>query len=162
MIAIDTNVLVRILVEDDVAQTRSARSLVERAATDGAALFVSTVVICETTWVLRSGYRSSRTEIAAALRWVVQCDQLEIESRDEVKRAIGSFEGGQGDLADYVIREVAIARGAVAVATFDRTLWKSTGFVRPDPDRWNEGLSLHERSPRYGRRRPRRRQTAGA
>ena len=70
VIAIDTNVLVRILVEDDVAQTRSARSLVERAATDGAALFVSTVVICETTWVLRSGYRSSRTEIAAALRWV--------------------------------------------------------------------------------------------
>ncbi len=155
MIGIDTNVLVRILVEDDAAQARRARALVDRADDDCAALFVSVVVLCETAWVLRSGYRATRTAIATALSGIVLCEQFEIENRDEVKRAISAFENGRGDFADYVIREVALARGAVAVATFDRTLWDAEGFVRPDPDRWSDDLSLHERSPRYGRRPPR-------
>jgi predicted nucleic-acid-binding protein len=51
VIAIDTNVLVRFLVEDDAVQTAKVTSLFEQEIADGSTLFVSDVVLCETVWV---------------------------------------------------------------------------------------------------------------
>jgi len=64
MIALDTNVLVRFLVEDDKAQSARAARLVARAVSEDQPLFVSDVVMCETVWVLLAegrGRRASRS-----------------------------------------------------------------------------------------------------
>ena len=68
MIALDTNVLVRYLVEDDAKQTALATALIDRAITAGDALFISHIVVCETVWVLSVSYRVARQEIALVLR----------------------------------------------------------------------------------------------
>ena len=56
MLGIDTNVLVRLLVEDDAEQTRRARGFVARAFEQGDPVVVSLLVLIETEWVLRSRY----------------------------------------------------------------------------------------------------------
>ncbi len=161
MIALDTNVIVRILVDDDPEQSAVARSLVGRALADGAALFVPAIVVCETVWVLSRSYRFPRVTVASAVLRLLTAEQLTIESRDEAERALGAYSRGQGDFADLLIRERATTHGAHAVATFDRALLDLPGFVDPDPARWPSELSLHERAP-TSRRARKRRAVAGA
>ena len=66
MIALDTNVLVRFLVEDDKAQTAAAVALVKRAVAADEGLFVTDIVLCEVVWVLRYSYEVPRLEIVHA------------------------------------------------------------------------------------------------
>ncbi len=157
MIALDSNVVVRMLVEDDAEQSAVAHALVDRALADGARLFVATIVICETVWVLERAYGASRATVADAMTWLLAAEQLAVEHRDECERALAAFAEGEGGGADLLIRERALAHGARAVATFDRAALRTPGFVQPDPNAWPDELSLHEPNPRY---RPRRRPTA--
>jgi predicted nucleic-acid-binding protein len=131
MIALDTNVLVRFLVEDDESQTAKATALFEQAIADGTALFISDVVLCETVWVLTSRYGFSRAEVAAVLRRLLNADHLSFPAPSQHARALAAFSAGKGDFADYVIREQALAAGCATVATFDQALLKETGYRAP-------------------------------
>ncbi len=131
MIALDTNVLVRFLVEDDVRQSEQAASLIERAVSSGDALFISEVVLCETVWVLSGSYRIGRARIVATLRDLLRARHLTFAASNMLARAIEAFANGKGDFADYLIRENARAAGCEQVATFDRALLRELGFVAP-------------------------------
>jgi len=131
MIALDTNVLVRFLVEDDAAQTAKATALIERTVSDGATLFISDVVLCETVWVLTARYGFSRAEVAAVLRRLLDAEHLSFATPAQHSRALAAFSAGKGDFADYVIREHGLAAGCSAVATFDQALLKETGYQSP-------------------------------
>jgi predicted nucleic-acid-binding protein len=131
VIALDTNVLVRFLVEDDRAQTRRARKLIQAAIREGEPCFVPEIVLCETVWVLDVSYRVSRADIAAVLRRLFAARQVKLEAPDLLARALAAFESGSGDFADYLIRERAKAAGCNEVATFDKKLLKDDMFVSP-------------------------------
>jgi predicted nucleic-acid-binding protein len=131
MIALDTNILVRLLVKDDDAQTRKAAALIKRIDAEGERARVSMVAVCELVWVLRSCYGFGREAIARTLSALLASRQLAFESPDRLLRALHAFEAGKGDFADYVIREDARAVGCDDVATFDRGLLKEEGFVSP-------------------------------
>jgi predicted nucleic-acid-binding protein len=129
--ALDTNVLVRFLVEDDKAQSARAAKLVERTVAAGRSLFVSDVVLCEVVWVLASCYRVSTSEIVGTLRRLLHAKHLAFDAPDRLAAALDAFEQGRGDFADYLIREHARSAGFDEVATFDRALLKEPGFVEP-------------------------------
>lgn len=131
MIALDTNVLVRFLVEDDEKQTRIASQLIRDAIEREEQLYISDIVMCETVWVLSSSYRFSRAEIVEALAGLVRARAVVFTSTDRLARALEAFATGKGDFADYLIREHAVAAGADTVATFDRSLLKEHGFSQP-------------------------------
>ncbi len=131
MIALDTNVLVRFLVEDDKAQAAAATALVRRAIDAGEALFVADVVLCEVVWVLEFSYKVPRAEVVAVLGQLLHARHLSFISSDLLTRAHASFSSGKGDFADYVIREHAMAAGCDQIATFDRALLNEPGFIRP-------------------------------
>jgi predicted nucleic-acid-binding protein len=131
VIAVDTNVLVRFLVEDDEAQTRAATSLIARAGRADEPLHVSDIVVCEVVWVLSARYGFPKTEITAALRKLLHARQLTFRASDVLLRALEAYAAGKGDFADYVIREDAAAAGCESVATFDKALLKEAGFARP-------------------------------
>ena len=155
MIAVDTNVLVRLVAADDPAQVAAVRALIDRATAESARLFVPAVVLCETVWVLRRNYSFTRAEIADALSMLLNAPRLLVEHADEAAGALAAYAADKGDFADYLIRERALAAGAHAVATFDGALLGEDGFVAPDPSAWPDGLSLHEETPRYRRARRR-------
>ena len=129
MIALDTNVLVRYLVEDDPRQSALAATLIHRAITNDSALFVSDIVVCETVWVLSISYHIGRAEIAALLRDLFRARHLQFSATEQLMRALNAFEAGRGDFADYLLREHARNADCESVATFDKALLKEPGFV---------------------------------
>ena len=131
MIALDTNVLIRFLVEDDEQQSRLATRLIEGAIERDEPLFISDIVMCETVWVLSSAYRFSRAEIVQALSGLLRARAVVFTSSDRLARALDAYAKGKSDFADYLIREHARAAGADTVATFDRSLLKERGFTKP-------------------------------
>ena len=129
MIALDTNVLVRYLVEDDARQTALASALIARAIAEGDALFVSEVVVCETVWVLTAAYRFERAAVAGVLRELLRARHLTFGSHEQLSRALTAYAAGRGDFADYLSREQARVAGFGQVATFDKALHREPGFI---------------------------------
>jgi predicted nucleic-acid-binding protein len=127
--ALDTNVLVRYLVEDDARQTALAAAVIDRAIAADETLFVSDIVVCEIVWVLSTAYGIARTQIASVLGDLFRARHLEFAAPDQLLRALAAFMAGKGDFADYLIREHGRSAGADAVVTFDRALLRETGFV---------------------------------
>ncbi len=132
MIALDTNVLVRFLVDsqDEPTQSVRARSLVQGAVERGESVLVPLVTLVETVWVLRKVGGFARADIGRTLRGLLASPTFELARRDEVELALGAYEGGKGDFADHVIAAEAAANGAV-VHTFDRALHGMPGFAEP-------------------------------
>lgn len=130
MIALDTNVLVRFLAEDDPAQARIAAAIIEGAADRDESLFLSDIVITETTWVLARAYKVSRSTLADIVHRLADARHIAMRDENVVRRAATGYAKGKGDFADYFIRELARASGCEHVVTFDRTLWREEGFAR--------------------------------
>jgi predicted nucleic-acid-binding protein len=131
VITVDTNVLVRFLVEDDARQSGAAAALVERAVQSEDALYVSGIVLCETVWVLTVSYRVPRLDVVKALQDLLRAKHLTFDYPDRLARAVDAFATGRGDFADYLVREEGFAAGCSSVATFDRDLLREEGFTRP-------------------------------
>lgn len=132
MIALDTNVLVRYLVDDEpIEQCERAAALVDEAVDAGRELFISNVVVCECVWVLESAYGVERSRVADILSRLLETRQVRFRDRRLVQKAVEAYETSAGDLADYLIQKVAVDEGADAVATFDRDLLGEDGFVEP-------------------------------
>ncbi len=131
MTGLDTNVLVRFLVEDDATQSAKATQLIRGAVAKEEVLYVSTITMCEVVWVLTVSYKFKRGELVEVLKQLIRAKQLMFSDVDLLGRAVLYFERGKGDFADYVIREEAKAAGYKQVATFDRVLLKEDGFVSP-------------------------------
>lgn len=131
MIALDTNVLVRFLVQDDEEQSRRVIRFLSSAIKQGETFFISDIVLCETVWVLSVSYRLKRAEIAIVLQQLLHAKELVFLSPDRLACALDSFLKGTGDFADYVIREHARTQGCSHVVTFDRALLKEKDFKIP-------------------------------
>ena len=129
MIAFDTNVVVRLIVQDDKAQAELARRVLEEACEAGERCFLSDPVLCELEWVLDSVYGASRQDILAAVQDLVSRDIFLFEDHDALCRALDAYDRGKGDLSDYLIGAKGQARGARAIFTFDRALRDQAGFV---------------------------------
>jgi predicted nucleic-acid-binding protein len=114
MIAIDTNVLVRLLVVDDSAQCEAARALVESRR-----VLILRTVLLEAEWVLRSRFGLERSLIHRFFVGLAETSGIEIEAESATRRAIEAYAKGI-DFADALHASGA----AVAFHTFDERLLK--------------------------------------
>lgn len=119
MKSFDTNVAVRLIVEDDPEQCERAANAFRQGVVDGGVFFSATVLV-EVAWVLRVAYRQDRTAIVAALRRFVGTVGVTVEHDAVVRRAIDAFEVGQADFSDDFIRELSRESGSLPVITFDK------------------------------------------
>ena len=128
MVAIDTNVLVRILVNDDTDQAARARRWMARHQEEG--ILVDHIVLVELVWVLRARYRVERTAIVRALEALLDGASLVIPDEMLVREAVTRYAAGRGDFADHLIRARAESRGASPLATLDEELFGLRGFTK--------------------------------
>ena len=119
MIALDTNVLVRFLVQDDPLQAQLATKVIDQL-NDDAHGFVSREVLIELVWVLECAYRRGRAEIAVALDGLLSATELNIEGSDEVAPVLELYRNNGFDFADLMIAAAARRAGAAELVTFDR------------------------------------------
>jgi predicted nucleic-acid-binding protein len=129
VIGLDTNVLIRYLVQDDPDQAARAAHLVEARCTVEEPGFVSRIVLCEIVWVLDSVYRQGRAEIAAILDRLLRVAALEIEDLGLALSALLLYRDGGGDFADALLGLVNQRRGCTATATFDRQAARLEEFM---------------------------------
>ncbi len=125
MIALDTNILVRIATNDDKMQAQRAL----RAMRSDRA-FVSRTVILETGWVLRHAYGLDDAAIGRALSTLAAIPSVEVESRADVLRALDWYAQGM-DIADAL--HLASSRAASAFVSFDHALAKRARKLRARP-----------------------------
>ncbi len=126
MQALDTNVVVRLLVRDDEEQCRRAEQLYRRAIAAGG-VWIPSVVIVETAWVLRVAYTFDRAAIATALRRLVGAEGVVAEDEAATLRALAAFETGPADFSDYFILDCARRAEASPLWTFDEQLGRAAG-----------------------------------
>ena len=124
MLAVDTNVLVRVLVDDATAsdQCRAARQVVSEAGE----VFVSQVVQIETVWVLVSAYGFSKTRLQAALGAIAGHPAFHLQRPEMFRVALQQYLAGHADFADCMILAESAEAGC-ELLTFDRKLGKLPG-----------------------------------
>lgn len=122
MLAVDTNVIVRIVTNDDPEQARRAVALFERER-----IFIAKTVLLEVEWVLRFSYQLPREVIAPTLRKVIGLPPVAVEDPDEVFIALDGYEQGL-DFADAL--HLASSGSAYGFATFDQKRVKRAGTLQ--------------------------------
>lgn len=129
MRALDANVLVRYLTEDDARQVALAEKVIEESRTKEEPLFLSTLAICEMVWVLSRGYRRTKAEILSTLDQILSMEQIQLEDESLIRKSLEAYRVGRANLADYVIGESGRRAGCRDTVTFDRALKGAPGFT---------------------------------
>ena len=125
MRAVDTNVLVRLVVRDDADQVRAAEEFVAIGA------WVSHLVLVETMWVLDAVYERTAEQIATAVDMLLNHQHLTVQDADVVAAATESFRKRPSlGFSDCLVLESARKVGHLPLGTFDRDCAKLDGAVR--------------------------------
>ena len=128
MTGVDTNVLVRLLTGDDNAQTDRVHRFLTQSRAAAETVYVSSLVLCETVWVLRSIFKKTRQDILHAVERLLDLDIFEIEDSDAVRRALQFSRTEPGDFTDHLIGQLNRERGCRFTVTFDRDLRRASDF----------------------------------
>lgn len=129
MVAVDTNVLIRYIVQDDRHQAAAASRLIDRAAAQGMTIYVSLVTLVEIVWVLQRTYGFSREQTAATVDALLAADALMLQNEYEVHTANEIFRETSADFPDALIAAVAEWAGCSTTLTFDRKAARTPGFT---------------------------------
>jgi len=129
MIGLDTNVLVRYLVQDDAAQAFAATRLVESACSEQSTGYISVVVLVELVWVLAAAYEYERDVIASVLGQILRTTEFTVEDGDLAWQAVREFENGNAGFADCLLAHRNRASGCSTTFTFDRKAAKGRHFT---------------------------------
>jgi len=120
MIGLDTNILVRFLIDDDKKQAKKVYSLFKNHETDKTELFVPFVVILELIWVLDSAYNISRADILESISDLLLMPILKFERQSSLQQFVSSAQQNKYDLSDLLIAHSAKHQGCQKMITFDK------------------------------------------
>jgi predicted nucleic-acid-binding protein len=119
MRAVDTNVVIRLLVRDDAKQTRRAEQFIANGA------WISCLVLAESIWVLESVYALTKPRLCTAIDMLLEHQQLVIQDAATVRFALDDFKLNQGvGFTDCLVIAIARKNGHTPVGTFDKKLSK--------------------------------------
>ncbi len=119
MIGLDTNVIVRYIVQDDRVQFDLATMMFDRLTSQKRG-FISVVTIVETAWVLARAYDATNYEISEVIEGMLRVDHLHVESEQAVFAAMLRAKNDDASFADALIGELGVRAGCAYTLTFDR------------------------------------------
>jgi predicted nucleic-acid-binding protein len=131
MIGLDTNVLVRYVMQDDPKQSAKASQLIE-SLTPEVPGFVPLVALVELVWVLTSCYDLTREQVTQALSALVRAKEIVLDRAEQVSQALRIFSASGADFADCLIERTAAAAGCEKTMTFDRQAAKGAAMTLID------------------------------
>ena len=100
MIALDTNALVRVLVEDDPNQAKTVQKTIKFAEKNSIQILILSEVLIETVWVLESVYRCTRVEIIEFLETMIYTPTFTFSDYEPIRKAVHHFKK-EGDFAEH-------------------------------------------------------------
>ena len=130
MNALDTNVLVRFLVQDDEKQAGIVNTLINQAEVNKQPLFITLLVVIELIWVLESVYAVTREDILHSLNELLSMPALVFEKQKAVRQFIAAASGTTFDLSDLLIAYSGVEAGCETTFTFDKKAARADVFQR--------------------------------
>lgn len=130
MNALDTNVLIRFLIQDDAAQAEKVNRLFEQAELAKDRLHVPLLLVLEVIWVLESVYAVSRGDILQALGELLSMPVLSFEKQDVIRAFITAAVDNNHDLSNILIAQSALENGCKLTLTFDKRAANSSFFQK--------------------------------
>lgn len=127
MIGLDTNVLVRYIMQDDAAQASKASALLESLTVDAPG-WIALISIVELVWVLGAAYDLQRAQVFAAIESILTIKELRVERASLVWKALRACRATKADLADCLITSSAVSAGCERTMTFDRAAARFAGM----------------------------------
>jgi predicted nucleic-acid-binding protein len=121
----DTNVLIRLLTNDEPAQARAALRLIDQQGP----LRVPQIALVEAVWVLESTYRLPKGDVVQVLDRVLAGAEFICEREGEVEDALALFRASKADFSDCLLLAGARASGELPMATFDKALGRLAGAL---------------------------------
>jgi predicted nucleic-acid-binding protein len=126
---LDTNILVRYIVQDDPPQGEQVTQFIEKTVADGETCFINNIVLCELVWVLESVYRYSKEEIADVLEKLLRTSMFHFESKDAAWWSLREYKKSKADFSDCFISRQNKTYGCVETVSFDKKVKEVDGFV---------------------------------
>lgn len=130
MIGLDTNVVLRYLLQDDPAQTRQANRIFEQQLSAANPGFLNLATVLEIVWVLRSVLGRNPIQIAAHLETILSRTTLEVQNAEQVYEAAFALKRGTGEFEDALIGALNAWAGCSSTVTFDRKAGRLPHFRR--------------------------------
>src|SRR5262245_40512276 len=122
MRAVDTNVLVRLLIGDNEKQVAAAEGFVENGA------WVSHLALAETIWVMESTYERTQAQLTETIELLLDHKYLTLQDPDVVRAALHTYRSRRNvGFTDCMLIEIARRAGHLPLGTFDRDLGKLEG-----------------------------------
>ncbi len=127
MIGLDTNVVLRYLLQDDPAQSKTANRLMARLTSEDPG-FISIATVLEIVWVLRSLFKLTPKEIAAQVEQLLAADAFILQNEQQIFEAAYALKRGSGEFEDALIGALNIWAGCSETITFDRRTSRLPNF----------------------------------
>jgi predicted nucleic-acid-binding protein len=131
LIGLDTNILVRLITQDDPIQSAIVNDFFERHLSETMLGFVSVVVIVETVWVLQRRYKLSNRTTAQAIQRILDTQTIVVEREAEVFIAVGALRRGKGGFTDTLIGALGRRSGCSMTLSFDQKALRLPWFKHP-------------------------------
>ena len=128
MIGLDTNVLVRYVMQDDARQSARATRLIETLSAEDPG-FVPVIALMELVWVLSGSYGLNRHQVATVLDALLRSKELVVDRAELVTQALKRYSADGADFADSLIERIATAAGCKATLTFDAGAIKAAAMT---------------------------------
>jgi predicted nucleic-acid-binding protein len=128
MIGLDTNVIIRYLVQDDPVQSPKATDLIEQTLDEERPGFIALVTMAEVVWVLRECYDATKPHIVQVVEGLLASKQLKVENAQTVHWAVRAYRSSSVDFSDALILRGCTAAGCERAVTFDRKAARLDGF----------------------------------
>jgi predicted nucleic-acid-binding protein len=124
MIGIDTNILLRLICQDDVVQSRQAMAFVERLTVEEPG-FVNSLVLLEFIWTARRRLKMSKTELKTILSGLLDSDNLVLEDESLIELALDEMDRSTEEFADIFIAFKNGEAGCRTTMTLDKRAARS-------------------------------------
>lgn len=128
MIGIDTNVLVRYIIQDDEQQAKKANQFIETQLTKESPGIISKIVLCELTWVLSTAYAYPKIQIVEVIQQILITQEFLIEDSENAFKALQRYKNQSAGFADCLVAQTHKAMGAEYTVSFDKKALQSKLF----------------------------------
>jgi predicted nucleic-acid-binding protein len=128
MIGVDTNVLVRYIIEDDKTQAVKAARLIEKYSGKAGSVFINNIVLCELIWVLERGYKYKKDHVVQLLKNILTTIEFSFEDHQILWVCTAEYEKSTADFSDILIGNLNKKSGCSHTYTFDSNASKLSEF----------------------------------
>ncbi len=130
MIAVDTNVLVRYITNDDKDQSIMATRFLDSYIGKEKSIFINNIVLCELVWVLVRGYKYQKEQIIKTLKLLLSAIEFEFEHHELAFLAVIEYEKAEADFSDILIGLINHYRNCSTTYSFDQNALKLKYFKK--------------------------------